>query len=56
MLNSVEKFRLRSKNELKAAQKVKDLIEDYDKALEYLLSMLISHYLNKYKYSKEDVN
>ena len=56
VLNSIEKFRLRSKNELKAAKKVKDLIDDYDRALDYLLSMLISHYLNKYKYSKEDVN
>ena len=53
--NSIEKFRLRSRDDLKAAKKIMELIEDYDKALDYLIIMLVYHYLNKHKYSKENI-
>jgi hypothetical protein len=53
--STVEKFRIREKGELKAAKKIRELAEDQEKAFSYLVQLIVNHYLNLCKYSKEEV-
>jgi hypothetical protein len=53
---SIEKYLLRNRCELKAAKKVKELLYDNVKALDYLLAMITSHYLSRNVYTKEEIS